>query len=217
MPSSSSASASSGCSSARPTPSNWNGAEAGLTSGPRMLKIVGVPSCLRTAATCFIAVCSSGAKQKQMPNSSRQASTRATSASTFTPSAASTSAEPLRLVMPRLPCLATGTPAAAVTRAAAVEILKVFEPSPPVPQVSIRSARAERMGVMPLPHGRGRPGHFGHRFALAVQGRQQPGDLLFVAAAVHDLAHRGGHLLHRQIAAGLDDVALRLRSCESLH
>ena len=58
-----------------------------------------------------------------MPSSSRQASTCGTSASMFTPSSASTSAEPLRLVMLRLPCLATGTPAAAVTRAAVVLML----------------------------------------------------------------------------------------------
>ncbi len=34
--------------------------------------------------------------------------------------------------------LATGTPAAAATKATAVEILKVAAPSPPVPQVSMR-------------------------------------------------------------------------------
>ena len=35
------------------------------------------------------------------------------------------------------PCLATGTPHAATTNAAAVEILNVPSPSPPVPAVSI--------------------------------------------------------------------------------
>ena len=55
----------------------------------------------------------------------------------FTPSAESTSAEPLRLVTARLPCLATGTPAAAVTSAAVVLMLNSFELPPPVPQVSI--------------------------------------------------------------------------------
>ncbi len=105
-----------------------------------MLKIVGTPSFFRTGATCFIAWCSRGAKQKQMPSSSRHCSTRATPASTLTPKAASTSAEPLRLVAARLPCLATATPAAAVTRAAAVLMLNVAERSPPVPQVSISAA-----------------------------------------------------------------------------
>ena len=37
----------------------------------------------------------------------------------------------------RLPCLATGTPQPATTSAAAVEMLKVPAPSPPVPTVSM--------------------------------------------------------------------------------
>ena len=56
----------------------------------------------------------------------------------LTPSASSTSALPERLDMDRLPCLATGMPAAAATRAVAVEMLNVLSP-PPVPQVSISS------------------------------------------------------------------------------
>ncbi len=47
----------------------------------------------------------------------------------------------------RLPCLTTGTPQAATTIAAAVEILTVPAPSPPVPQVSIR-----KPGSIPLSH-----------------------------------------------------------------
>ncbi len=66
----------------------------------------------------------------------------------LTPSSASTSADPLRLVMLRLPCLATGTPAAAATIAAVVLTLNIFELPPPVPQVSSNSAWRERMGVM---------------------------------------------------------------------
>ena len=50
-----------------------------------------------------------------------------------TPSASSTSAVPVREDMLRLPCLATGTPQAATTNAAAVETLSVPWPSPPVP------------------------------------------------------------------------------------
>ena len=42
----------------------------------------------------------------------------------MTPSAASTSAEPEREEIDRLPCLATGTPAPATTKAAQVEMLK---------------------------------------------------------------------------------------------
>ncbi len=66
----------------------------------------------------------------------------------FTPNSARTSAEPLRLVMLRLPCLATGTPAAAATIAAVVLTLNIVESPPPVPQVSSTSAWRERIGVM---------------------------------------------------------------------
>jgi hypothetical protein len=56
--------------------------------------------------------------------------------STRTPNASSTSADPLREVAARFPCLATRAPAAAATTAAAVEMLNASKPSPPVPQVS---------------------------------------------------------------------------------
>src|SRR6516162_6673968 len=55
----------------------------------------------------------------------------------LTPSARSTSAEPEYEESARLPCLATGTPQPATTSALAVEMLKLPEASPPVPQVSI--------------------------------------------------------------------------------
>ena len=51
---------------------------------------------------------------------------------------------PARLEAARLPCFATGTPAPATTKAAAVEMLKVSAPSPPVPQVS--TARGSGQG-----------------------------------------------------------------------
>ncbi len=59
-----------------------------------------------------------------------------------TPSASRTSADPDRDVIARLPCLATGTPAAATMTAAVVEMLNVPEPSPPVPTMSIAPAGA---------------------------------------------------------------------------
>ena len=62
--------------------------------------------------------------------------TVATGASMRTPSASSTSALPQVPLAERLPCLATGTPQAATTNDATVEMLKVPAPSPPVPQVS---------------------------------------------------------------------------------
>src|SRR5258706_695795 len=52
-----------------------------------------------------------------------------------TPSASRTSALPHLEEIERLPCLATETPAAAATKAAAVDRLRLPEPSPPVPAV----------------------------------------------------------------------------------
>ena len=77
-----------------------------------------------------------GAKMKPMRASSTQRRTPAASSTTRTPSSSSTSALPHRDDWARLPCLATRHPAAAATRAAAVEMLNVLLPSPPVPQVS---------------------------------------------------------------------------------
>ena len=56
----------------------------------------------------------------------------------LTPSASSTSALPDFDDTPRLPCLATFAPAAAATNIEAVEMLKVCEPSPPVPTISTK-------------------------------------------------------------------------------
>ena len=54
----------------------------------------------------------------------------------FRPSASNTSALPLLLLTLRPPCLLTLAPAAAATNMEQVEILKVCEPSPPVPTMS---------------------------------------------------------------------------------
>ena len=59
-----------------------------------------------------------------------------------TPRYSSTSAAPVRDDIARLPCLATGTPQATTTKAAAVETFSVPAPSPPVPQTSIAPAGA---------------------------------------------------------------------------
>ena len=55
------------------------------------------------------------------------------------PRADSTSAAPLFDETALLPCFATGIPAPAITKAVAVEILKVPIPSPPVPTISTAS------------------------------------------------------------------------------
>ena len=77
-----------------------------------------------------------GANRKQRPVSSSARRDVSGEASSLTPRCSSTSAEPQREVTERLPCLATGSPAAAATKATAVDRLIVPEPSPPVPQLS---------------------------------------------------------------------------------
>ena len=77
-----------------------------------------------------------GAKQKPIPTSSMQRATEAGGRVISTPSASSTSADPVRDEAARPPCLHTGTPAPATIRAAMVETLMVPARSPPVPQVS---------------------------------------------------------------------------------
>ena len=82
-----------------------------------------------------------GANRKPKPSSSIESAIRSGDSSSAKPSASSTSAEPDADETARLPCLATPAPAAAATRAAAVEMLIVAWPSPPVPAVSTRSVR----------------------------------------------------------------------------
>ena len=55
------------------------------------------------------------------------------------PKASRTSAEPDLEEIERLPCLAMWTPPPAKTKAAVVEILKLKDLSPPVPQLSMAS------------------------------------------------------------------------------
>ena len=120
----------------------------------------------------------------------------------FTPRAASASADPVRLVTARLPCLATGTPAAATTSAAAVLMLNVPEPSPPVPQVSMQGGARGTNGGHVAAQGQGGAGDFLGRFALEPQRREQQADLPIGTVSLHDRVDRGGHLVHRQVFAG---------------
>src|SRR6516162_9581219 len=130
------------------TPTSWRGALAGLDSGPSRLKIVRVPSSTRAGATWRVALWWRGAIRKPRPISHRQRRTIAKSASILTPSAVSTSADPDREESARLPCLATGTPQPATTSALAVEMLKLPEASPPVPQVSIAPGGASTTSAL---------------------------------------------------------------------
>src|SRR3546814_14001691 len=73
------------------------------------------------------------ANRKQMPRSASVASAVAAARSRSRPSASSVSAAPALEEAARLPCLATGTPAAATTSDTEVETMSVWCPSPPVP------------------------------------------------------------------------------------
>ena len=75
---------------------------------------------------------------KQHPAARRHLRRTGGSQSILMPNFSSTSAPPTLPLIARLPCFATGTPAAAAIRAAPVEMLKVPALSPPVPQVSRR-------------------------------------------------------------------------------
>src|SRR5215510_8055405 len=77
---------------------------------------------------------------KQIPISLSAFSETSGIAETLTPSAVSRSALPDLLLAARLPCFATGKPAPAITKAAAVEILNVFARLDPVPAVSTKQS-----------------------------------------------------------------------------
>ena len=118
--------------------------------------MVRMPRARRTGMTVFMAGCSEGAWKKAKRCLRREAAPSAGERPTGMPRASRTSAEPHEEVTARLPCLATisfasaEAPAAAATRAAAVEMLKVPLASAPVPQVSInrvRSVSVSGMGV----------------------------------------------------------------------
>ena len=80
-----------------------------------MLKIVRMPSSLRTGATFFIAGWWLGANMKPMPVASIEAAICAGVRLSGRPSASSTSALPDLLLTLRLPCLLTRAPQAAAT------------------------------------------------------------------------------------------------------
>ena len=144
-----------------------------------------------------------------MPISSMALATRSGGRSMRTPRCSSTSADPQRELIERLPCLATRTPAPATTKAAVVEMLKVQEASPPVPQVSINGLAAA--GKFAEDNGRGVPAHGGgeahqlvHHFALDAQRRQKRSNLHLTRPAGKDLLHCGFRFDAREVFAGND-------------
>ncbi len=104
--------------------------------------MVRVPSSTRGPAAWRIEGWWRGANRNTQLAARRMSGSRAIGASTLTPSAASTSAPPVREDSARLPCLATGTPAPATTKVTAVETFSVPALSPPVPQTSIAPSGA---------------------------------------------------------------------------
>ena len=70
--------------------------------------------------------------------------------SIFTPRASRQSAVPHLLEAALFPCFATGTPVDDTTMEASVEILKVFEPSPPVPTISKTSTSFKNLSQCSL-------------------------------------------------------------------
>ena len=180
---------------------SWRRAPAGLVSGPRTLNRVRTPSSRRTPITSFIAGWKSGAKRKAMPISSRARPAPSGAISTSTPSAASTSALPERDDTERLPCLATATPPAAATRAAAVEMLKVWRPSPPVPQVSTTVAARMDHRRHPRAHRGGGAGDLLGGLPLHPQRHQQRRLQRIADQAVHQRAEDVLHLAAAEVAA----------------
>ena len=97
-----------------------------------------MPNSRRTGATFFMAGWWLGANMKPMPTSSMQRAIASGDRLMLTPRLSSTSALPDLLLTLRPPCLLTLAPAAAATNMEQVEMLKVCEPSPPVPTMSTR-------------------------------------------------------------------------------
>ena len=121
--------------------------------------MVRMPISRRTGAAYFMAGWKCWANRKPTPMLSMQVCTNAGGTARLMPNSSNTSAEPDLLVTERLPCLATATPAPATTKAAAVEILKVFSLSPPVPQVSMMCAAAWGDTYGQVAHDAGKPGN----------------------------------------------------------
>ena len=126
------------------------------------------------------------------------------------PRASRTSAEPHEEVTARLPCLATLAPAAAATRAAAVEMLKLPLASPPVPQVSTSaSCSTLSSGSMFAAVRRvsGEAGDLGCGLAAASQSAEQGGEFDVAGLAFEDLLHEGRGVFTREGFALFDDAA----------
>ena len=99
-------------------PISWRVTRAGLASGPIRLKIVRRAMRRRIGVMRVIAGWWLPANRKAMPMSASVCSAIAPARIMSRPSASSVSAAPALLDAARLPCLATGTPQAAVMESA---------------------------------------------------------------------------------------------------
>ena len=163
---------------------------AGLVSGPSRLNAVRTPISRRVGPACCIAGWKFGANRNAKPMR-RAARRRPTPRRGRSGCRAHRGRRPSPAfeVIARLPCLATGTPAAAATSAAVVEMLNVPLPSPPVPTTSIApsgaSTRTTRSRIA-----RGEAGQLVDGLAAHPQAHQQGRQLGRRRLAVHDRAHR---------------------------
>ena len=123
--------------------------------------------------------------------------------SILTPSAVSTSAAPVCEDRPRLPCLATGTPAPAITKAEAVEMLTLCEPSPPVPTMSMAPSGASTFSIFSRMVATA-PEISLDRLAAHAQRHQEGADLAGRRLAGHDDVERRARLVEGERLAGRD-------------
>ena len=127
------------------------------------------------------------------------------SSSMLTPSASSRSAEPQRLVLERLPCLATAQPAAGGDqrrRGRDVEGRGAAAGPGGVDQVLARGLDRGRERA----HRPRQADQLGHRLPLRPQGDQEGAGLDLVAAPLHDLGQHRGGVVGGQVVAGADRV-----------
>ena len=95
-----------------------------------------------------------------------------------------------RLVLDRLPCLATAQPAPAATSAAAVEMLKVERPAAGARRVDEVVARGLDRGREPAHRSR-QADELGDRLALGPQRDQEGAGLHLAGAPLHHLVEDG--------------------------
>ena len=150
---------------------------------------------------------------KPIPASRMDFSISGKAASILTPSAVNTSAAPARDDSARLPCLATGMPQPATTSAAAVDMLSVPAPSPPVPTTSIASSGAPDPRCLGA-HGPRRPGDLVHRLAAQPEGHQERADLRRRGVAGHDGIERALGLFFAEAMPVRDPAQHGLESVE---